>query len=346
MAKNITLFGFVADVSKKIAKQVETEDGVATPVVATTDDVKKMIQDAVTPAFLQSLSSEKKEPSLVDDSDGVTIFMANGTPITIKDRADGKSGATITWDGGSMDVPENAHVFGGCHDDDTPVNGDITMIGGTIKNLFGGGLHKSHTVLAEVKVKGGVSTGTICGGGASSFTKDCKCENATWFDGDGKESPCQTDETRITMTGGKTGILYGGGEGIGCTKKVSMTVNNPEGVYDYVSAGGSNGYTGEVSMYLEDFKKIGVVQGVNRGHVDNIIINIDGGKDIGNVYAGYEVPDPNSTASFDRSVVNVKKSAIPAGLYCPNVVPGGNNGKDLSECEDEAELKKVSINYI
>lgn len=331
-----TLLGFIASACKKITEQFEQEDNDRGVELATTADVQRMIKEAVTPTFIQSLSAEKKEPGMLDCPCHDT-FMANGTPITITARADGKEGATIVWETGSLDVEKNINIFGGCHDDDTEVNSSITMTGGQINNLFGGGFHKSHTVLAEVVVKGGTVKGCICGGGASSFDHDCGCENGTtWFAGDGKDSPCVTDEARVTVYGGTAAIVYGGGEGISCTKKTSVVIDSDDSSFDYVSVSGSNGYTGEGSVTIKKVDTVKTVQALNRGHVDSATITVQGGKNILALYACAETPLEGNTATIDKSVVKYKKAA-----YIVKKLLGGNNGVDLDALDESDEQRNV-----
>ena len=332
-----TLLGFIASACKKITEQFAEEDNDKGVELATTADVQRMIKEAVTPTFIQSLTAEKKEPGMLDCPCHDT-FMANGTPITVIARADGKEGATIVWETGSLDVEKNINIFGGCHDDETAVNSSITMTGGQVNNIFGGGFHKSHTVLSEVVVKGGLVIGCVCGGGASSFDHDCGCENGTnWYAGDGKESPCVTDEARVTIYGGeKYHNVYGGGEGISCTKKTSVTIDSVDSSFDYVTAGGSNGYTGEGFVTIIKANDIGCLQSVNRGHVDSSTILVQAGKNIQALYACAETPLDGNTATIDKSITKYKKAA-----YIVKKALGGNNGVDLDALEESDEKRNI-----
>lgn len=99
------------------------------------------------------------------------VVFANGTPITIVERTDGEEGALVTWEGGSIEVGPNAHVFGGGHDHDGIYKTtSITMEGGKVRNLIGGGLHKSQVETSEVTLIDGEAV-SVQGGGASSLFK-------------------------------------------------------------------------------------------------------------------------------------------------------------------------------
>ena len=113
----------------------------------------------------------------------VKAVFANGTPITVEERTDGEAGALIKWEGGELAVPANTSVFGGSHDNATKVEStSITVNGGTLYNIFGGGLHKSYVGTARVTVTGGTINGNIHGGGASSYAGST-CHQP-WYAGD------------------------------------------------------------------------------------------------------------------------------------------------------------------
>lgn len=221
----------------------------------------------------------------------VKALFANGTPITIEARTDGVDGALVKWDGGEKLLAATDSVFGGSHASDTKLDTtSITMNGGTLTNVFGGGLHKSHVGTANVTINGGKVTGATQGGGASSY-KNTTCHTpwveATVTDMSKEKATTIVDKAIVTINGGDLKDIFGGGEGMSYTKNVVLTINETfDDEVAYVTSGGSNGYVDSAEVYLYG-GKINVVQSVNRGQMDNSEIVIDGAT-VENAYAGAE----------------------------------------------------------
>ena len=136
-----------------------------------TTEENAVIQE--TPAMMALSDSEYLTPGTpaLDEMTGKECFFANGTPITIEATTTEGKGAKITWDGGSQEVSSAANIFGGGHNHDgTYESTSVTMTGGTVNAVFGGGLHKSHVATANVVIKDGAVIGQIAGGAASSFS--------------------------------------------------------------------------------------------------------------------------------------------------------------------------------
>ena len=73
----------------------------------------------------------------------------------------------VEAEGGEALVAENTSVFGGSHNSDEAIeSSSITMNGGTVKNVIGGGLHKSIVKKATIIMNNGTITGSLMGGGA------------------------------------------------------------------------------------------------------------------------------------------------------------------------------------
>ena len=112
----------------------------------------------------------------------VKAFFANGTPVTVEARTDGQDGALIKWDGGEKAVPADTSVFGGSHESDEKLaTTSVTVNGGTLNNVFGGGLHKSSVGTSTVIINGGKFKGFIQGGGAASYSGST-CHKP-WYEG-------------------------------------------------------------------------------------------------------------------------------------------------------------------
>ena len=256
------------------------------------------------------------------------FFFANGTPITITETGADGMGAKITWDGGEKDVPANTNVFGGYHNSDTSCTTSIIMIGGRLNSLFGGGLHKSHVTKATITISGGAVPGQVAGGGASSMTNgcsdDCSYTNA-WYSGDAKDSPCRVDEAVVTIEGGNDYLLvFGGGEGISSTGTATLNISGGDMSGAYVTAGGSNGYTGSGTVNVSGSANIKVLQGVNRGGMDAIKLNVTGGT-VKNMYAGGESGDASVTGTFAQSDVTVSGGTV------KTLRAGTNGGAEITD---------------
>ena len=299
--------------------------------------------------FLPATVFAAKAPEIVKetlkDSKGndveVYSVYANGTPITIEARTDGQEGAIIKWDGGQENVIARTSVFAGAHNSNEIMeNASITMNGGTIKNIWGGGEHKSIVEKVTITLNNGTVTGAIMGGGMrygdnthADFTEPQESEMNSRDD-----AITIVDEAIITINGGKVTEVYGGGESYSYTGKATVTINSTyTETINYLTAGGSNGYTGH--GYLNIYGgKINVVQGINRGIMETVTTKVEGGE-IKNLYAGGE-PDGSVTGVINDSIeLTVVDGTI------ENIGVGTSGGKDslatdLVESEINAKFEQ------
>lgn len=259
--------------------------------------------------------------------ESVKAFFANGTPVTVEARTDGHDGALIKWDGGEKAVPADTSVFGGSHASDEKLEStNVTVNGGSLHNVFGGGLHKSSVGNSLVIINGGKFTGFIQGGGASSYTATC---GHTQYAGDKDGATTVVDNAIVVINGGEIAKdVFGGGEGISYTKKASVTVNKSfTGNIRYVTLGGSNGYTDDATALLKG-GKIKVLQSVNRGFMETAEITVNGAE-IENAYASAEGDDQKLGVN-KKAVINIISGKV------KNVAPGqkgtpNENAADISE---------------
>ena len=259
--------------------------------------------------------------------ESVKAFFANGTPVTVEARTDGQDGALIKWDGGEKAVPADTSVFGGSHESDEKLEStNVTVNGGSLHNVFGGGLHKSSVGNSLVIINGGKFTGFIQGGGASSYTATC---GHTQYAGDKDGATTVVDNAIVVINGGEIAKdVFGGGEGISYTKKASVTVNKSfTGNIRYVTLGGSNGYTDDATALLLG-GKIKVLQSVNRGFMETAEITVNGAE-IENAYASAEGDDQKLGVN-KKAVINIISGKV------KNVAPGqkgtpNENAADISE---------------
>ena len=257
--------------------------------------------------FATEAELQPQTPTLNTTDSAAPMFFANGTPIVITARTDGTEGAHIAWDGGEMDVTANTSVFGGGHEHDGAyASSSIVMKGGTVRNLIGGGLHKSYVKNTSVILEGGTVTG-VNGGGASSMS-GTTCHKP-WYAGDPKQSPCKVDNAVVKVSGGTVkSLLFGGGEGISYTGTSSLTITGGDMSSAWVTAGGSNGYTGTASVDVQG-GTIKVLQSVNRGSMDSAEMKVTGGT-VDAMYAGGETGDTSVTGTISGVSVDITGGTV------------------------------------
>lgn len=235
----------------------------------------------------------------------VEYVFANGVPITITGIDNNKN--KITWDGGEMEISTKANVFGGSHNSAEVIqNTSVTMESGTINALIGGGLHTSHVVNSNVVINGGSIPSQVVGGGASSLVKD----EHIWYSGDAKNSPCIVENANVLINGGSNYLLvFGGGEGISRTDTATTTITAGDFSNAYVSAGGSNGYTGTATLNINGGTDYKVIQSVNRGSMNSAELNVTDGT-VQNFYLGGETPDKGVTGTIGSVKANITGGKI------------------------------------
>lgn len=259
-------------------------------------------------AFLFILTGNAKaatEPELLEFGTA-KMFFANGTPITIEERTDGVEGAKIVWDGGELLIDSTTDVFGGMHNNETEVETSITINGGYVEHVFGGGLHKSNTKTTEIVMNDG-QIGQIDAAGASSWTSKCGCssEVINWKDGDYENAPCQVGTANVTINGGKIyktssgyGLIFGGGCGYSYTQEANIVINDGDFTGAWVIAAGSHGSTDYANLTING-GKFDVVQTINRGIVKEAVLEVNGGE-IATLYIGGETADSSVTATAEK----------------------------------------------
>ena len=237
-------------------------------------------------------------------------FFANGVPISIEARADGAAGATIFWDNGtkSANVPSDINIFGGAHKDGTTYESThITMNGGTIKNIFGGGLHESYVTTSNVTINGGKVTGSAVGGGANVLSNSDKCSPTGVT---AENSKTRVVNANLTINNGTVNMVYGGGEGLSNTAYAVVRING--GNISYLTAGGSNGYTGNTDVKITS-GTINLFQSVNRGEVNSANVRVAGGT-IDKLYVGGE-EDSNVTGTISNIALDITGGTVVNNLY-------------------------------
>lgn len=244
---------------------------------------------------------------------------ACGVGITVdKSMTEGK--IIIKWAevGGykTIEVPEGPNIYGGGHGLDRPLFYPCTCItvnGGTVGSIYGGN-----------NERGSVGNSTI-------IINNAKFNSNAGVQGGGKgyhnDSARETDnivghaEVIINNTENKLLTLYGGGQSISVVGSTKVTVNG--GTIGWVTAGGSNGYTGIAEVIIND-GNITALQGCNRGSVGNIKTTINGGT-ITAVYGGGETEDTSVNGTF------VKTELVVNGGTINSIKAGTNNAVEAPE---------------
>lgn len=262
-------------------------------------------------------------------------FFANGTPIKITAAApqggqeadiDGLTegeAAYISWVSGGVTkyvgVPANATVYGGSDGRQAAVSvpsTNITMTGGTVRNLIGGNLGAdANTPLATVTgnvtmhISGDAKVSNYIAGGG----RDNACVNDTvsltldgvnfaeldpyvnggvW--GHGKEgtrniengtmdTQAVANRVEIKVTGSRNIPLLGVGGG-GSTKVNRGSLTVTDSTVKSLYLGGINGETGSCEVTLNN-STVTDLAATNRGYVGTASVDINGGS-VGELYTG------------------------------------------------------------
>ncbi len=275
--------------------------------------------------FVPSVKAAEK-PAL--DETYRDTFFANGYAITIDKKdgdEEGTTGAKICWQGEEeeecLEVDADVTVFGGSHNDSTELpTSKITMRGGTIHGIFGGGMHTSYVKNATIEMTGG-KVDFIMGGGTAGFITDCEDRDDT------KRNPAsakdgstltKVDIATVIVSGGEiTGSVFGGGEDYSYTGRSSVTIAESfTGNINYVTGGGSNGYTNSTSVEI-DGGTVNVLQAVNRGFAGTSTLVVNGG----------HVKKAFASAEGDNENLGVEGTAVLTvneGAEVDEVAPGQN----------------------
>lgn len=249
---------------------------------------------------------------------------SEGTPVTLSDFTEGGTAAFIVWeDSGQtkyVGVSTKANVYGGSDGRQAAVSvpsTNITMTGGTVRNLIGGNLGaNAKTPLATVtgnvtmhisgdaKVSNYIAGGgrdNACVNGTVSLTldgvnfaelDDPYVNGGVW--GHGNEGTRNIEKgtmdtqavahrVEIKVTNSQNIPLLGVGGG-GSTKvnSGSLTVTNSS--VNALYLGGINGETGSCEVTLNN-ANITDMAATNRGFVGSAVVNVNGGS-ITNFYTG------------------------------------------------------------
>ncbi len=287
------------------------------------------------------------------------IVYANGYAITIKERKDGLDGATISWNNGSFNVDDSAIIFGGGKPIESYVGSNITMTGGTVSTIYGGGNGTVNTNsdvgTSYITIDGGVVTNAVYGGGRLSST--VTTSNIRMMSGNVNNilggggassgsfkvgsyetmdtSPNHTINTNITISGGTiSSAIYGGGQGYSHVDRTSILVSGNAEI-PYLIGGGIDGRTDEIIIEAMG-SNIKVMQSFNRGTIGNVSAKINGAN-INYLYTLGDNTDTSVTGKIDDTA-NIKLD-ITSGKI--------NNLKlGINDTEIPTDTSKIYITYI
>ena len=181
----------------------------------------------------------------------------------------------------------NGSVYGGSNSSGTVTNSHVTMSGGTVSNVFGGGLGASTVIGAntEVTVSGGTISNNVYGGG---------------------EEGTVTGSTTVTVSGGTMNDVYGAGKGVANASGASANIGGNTNVAisggtvnGSVYGGGENGtvaYAQNGANNANYKSTVGISNGEVKGDVYGggklgtsqvaTVVNMSGGTVRGNVFGG------------------------------------------------------------
>lgn len=166
-------------------------------------------------------------------------FYANGIPIVISES---EGNTVVTWKDGNIVVPNSVSIFGGGVGENY-TSSQITMNGGIVQNITGGGIGytadtSSEVTTTNIVINNGTVTNSVAGGGyfySKTITSNVELNGGTVLSLQGgalatgkisgvkysvgsKEdsinSPCRVDNANVVINGGSiTSLLFAGGQG-------------------------------------------------------------------------------------------------------------------------------------
>lgn len=180
-------------------------------------------------------------------ANGMTITLeAKGTGTVIKDER-GNELSLPNVSGSTADGYDLSYyiIYGGCENDQLDGNTSVTMTGGTVRGIYGGGGVYNATVTGNtsVKISGGTVSGdAVCGGGKGpvggsasvEISGDAKIQCSV-YGGSKSYSGTVGGDSSVTISGGAiTGSVYGRGGGE-VTGSASVSVSGDAQVGKYSS---------------------------------------------------------------------------------------------------------------
>lgn len=269
----------------------------------------------------------------VSDYDTGSQAFATGSIIIGGELEGDVESTNMTFESGTY----KGSIFGGSYKGKaTTVN--MTINDGTFAMIGGGGIMDSDCDTVNITVNGG-TIASIEGGGHASVKSGFEVGTSE----SGADSPCHVGTVNMDINGGTFkgtdyALVYGGGQGYSAVDKVVMSVDNADMSDNcYVTAGGSNGYTGDAEVTLGAGTSVNIYQGGNRGTVGTVKTTVDGAT-INNMYLGGDSTDGGVKVVFTGE--NPAMSATINSGTITNLQIGTDGGTAIT-----ADSEKVSVKY-
>lgn len=243
-------------------------------------------------------------------------LVANGYGLIIDAIDDNTNRATYYTSGQKkyIDFPSGYSVVGGAVNENC-LSSSIVMNSGNVNIIQGGSDGDGSVSESNIVINGG-SVKSVLGGGYPDLKYS------------GKANHTGSVNIIIKNITSKPSV-FGGGYSYASVGNVNIDIY--DGEYDYVTAGGSNGYVGYGCVNIYN-GIVNVLQGTNHGYIGNANLCIKGGT-VTSVYAGME-PGGSNIGSFGNvnfdfsggSVSNIYKGDDASGhgtilgTYCDGVI--------------------------
>lgn len=319
---------------------------------------------------------EEKEPG--DDIvtvDGSYVFL-NGTAGVICLDDEGNTVLKAKTSNGvvkSYPLTADSRVLGGS-DLKSVASSNITMVGGTVNGIYGGGRGNTESFASvddvKIKVTGGKVSNVIAGGGILA----CRCKNVSIVMSDctagnvqgggmashnsmsageklhpeDSKNSCENvkiELTNVTLPGGNA-CVYLGGQGYSYVVNTEGVLNGVDISSGYCVTGGSNGRTDHAKLTINS-GNYNVLQSINRGFMVTSDTIVNGGE-IKKAFAGGEDPESWNGGNdivngffTDEAAINL---TINGGTI--NELHTGSNGENTIGADDPIVHVYVGANAI
>lgn len=293
------------------------------------------------------------------DGDGTTVYVDMDRDGEIDDGVD-KSLRALNIDNAPEDGADlsQCFVYGGCSEAILTGDTKITMTGGKVSWLFGGGKGvvngDTSVTINGGKVNmlfgGGRNDGVVTGSTSVTVGADGTVASDVLGGGNGSESTVGTQGEATTVTvvvAGKAGTVYGGGDNSAVNSDVSVTITGT--VTGNVSGGGGygsavNGKTAVTITGTVNGKVYGISNSTGATVSGTKTVTIGGGAKIGKSGSGVIINGGTPTAvanGVDSFKIDPSLSGANESVYV-NLPAGYDTGTIATEAM-ESDLAKIKL---
>ena len=199
-----------------------------------------------------------------------SLIFLNGTGAIIEEGVTAGWTRVITSDGDLICHADLSRysVYGGSYKDDVD-SVSITMNGGSMTSVAGGGYLDAKVITANIVINGGNLSYGVSGGGLCGSLSVDEIADMSGYN--------YTGTVTITINGGTMPVANAGGaQSYAYVEDATMTISG--GTFDEIIAGGINGYTNTSKVILDAAEgssiNAGLVTAANRGEVNSADIDI------------------------------------------------------------------------